>query len=166
MVDLTGQNHALEQVLQTYGEHTDSCGVHWKGSAASGGAVGEDSILAALDRVPVDEATGKLDPAASARTKSCLLIATIHSGHDRALRRLLEMGCSPNGATDGYDTAAAVAELSSVAESLNHTEVRDRLTALSPLSEAMRKELKRYVAAALDGGVRGRRQGRHRRPQG
>ena len=57
MVDLTGQNHALEQVLQSYGEHTDSCGVHWKGPAASGGAVGEDSILAALDRVPVDEAT-------------------------------------------------------------------------------------------------------------
>ena len=55
MVDLTGQNHALAQVLQSYGGHTDTCGVHWKGSAASGGAVGEDSILAALDRVPVDE---------------------------------------------------------------------------------------------------------------
>ena len=139
MVDLTGQNHALEQVLQTYGEHTDSCGVHWKGSAASGGAVGEDSILAALDRVPVDEATGKLDPAASARTKSCLLIATINSGHARALRRLLEMGCSPNGAMDGYDTAAAVAELESVAAVLNEVH-----------PEAIEKVLKRYVAAALD----------------
>ena len=104
MVDLNGQNHALEQALQRYGEHTDSCGVHWKGPAASGEAVGEDSILAALDRVPVDEATGKLDPAASARTKSCLLIATINSGHARALRKLVEMGCSPNGALDGYDT--------------------------------------------------------------
>ena len=67
MVDLTGQNHALEQALQSYGEHTDSCGVHWKGPAASGGAVGEDSILAALDRVPVDEATGKLDGAGRLR---------------------------------------------------------------------------------------------------
>ena len=139
MVDLTGQNHALEQVLQSYGEHTDSCGVHWKGSAASGGAAGEDSILAALDRVPVDEATGKLDPAASARTKSCLLIATINSGHARALRRLVEMGCSPNGATDGYDTAAAVAELESVAAVLNEVH-----------PEAIEKVLKRYVAAALD----------------
>ena len=50
MVDLTGQNHALERALQSYGGHTDSCGVHWKGPAASGEAVGEDSILAALDQ--------------------------------------------------------------------------------------------------------------------
>ena len=49
------------------------------------------------------------------------------------------MGCSPNGAMDGYDTAAAVAELESVAAVLNEVH-----------PEAIEKVLKRYVAAALD----------------
>lgn len=118
MVDLEAQYRALEQVLQSYGDY-EKCD-RWNRESAS---ISEDGVLAALERVPVDaeRKLGSVGGRASV-TKGQLVRAAILSGHARALRRLLEMGCSPNG--EGALVIASNRPVLDVTDHLNAEDAR------------------------------------------